>query len=887
MLRAYFRSGWAFFIPYLAAYLLYAWLRWPVNPADGGVEVATGTGIMENEAGMEGSPIGGLAFSFLRPPALLHIYWGLHAIHLVLAAIALWAWWRLRRIEEGERRKKDQGAVRDTIDAQSSLLPTPLSLLLKTAPWLCLGLLFWIPGLYLEWPSDPWEHLRRINEWHAHNIVTDHSAWTKSSYFLPYSLTQHVTGLTQLSWLNLYYTAVCLLLSWQYYLLARATGLKARASLVFVLLNALTIGNNIFSFYRYYGISSTILAQISAVALTRIAIGFASASYTNRKNDGGQKGLPMRSLPHALPALGRGCLPHQSGILTILLLTLLIGFNHIQGLGIAGAGILAVASWRLIDWKPIMLAWLSAAGIMLSVGIVAWFPRHAAIDDVFRPEGWLNQILGFNLFVSTSPAFERTIHIIGILGFANLVIGLWLVAKRNDLSGWLTLMPVLILILPCFALPFASMLASQKSVENIVVFHRLLFAVPLPLAMVVIGARLWPTSETKSENETRLSFSFEALSVFLKAVRPMLASAGIAVYLLLSAHDSKNRFWQSIHLPPEDLQLEPLVAASVPDPKQSVPDDTYTIEAPLIPEIRQVFAPTTESDQFRIISTPHPDAKVEWRIEQLAHVLSNSAYRSLGSSIEMGKVSQEVLIRATSPLAIGANRVIAHLTAPQVRWVSFAGHPPNSSQDSGKVILSNMPGEVSHVFSFEKIPVELGKRYQLSTSIRQARGAGKNYLAVIWYDRAGRMLVSNQEIPIGAGNPSGWGPGVYSYYGLVNQPAESDWTSYSISFGLGENAEIPRNASFLRAGVLLNDNMAEDSSVEFTDVILLVKPDFREIRLLAPNFRFITTPFSLAGRLSGHWLPQHVAIQQTGTHELRSHFVAGQNSSVGINHVSD
>ena len=31
-LVAYFRSGWAFLIPYLAAYLLYAWLKWPVNP---------------------------------------------------------------------------------------------------------------------------------------------------------------------------------------------------------------------------------------------------------------------------------------------------------------------------------------------------------------------------------------------------------------------------------------------------------------------------------------------------------------------------------------------------------------------------------------------------------------------------------------------------------------------------------------------------------------------------------------------------------------------------------------------------------------------------------------------------------------------------------------
>ena len=34
-LTAYFRSGWAFLIPYLAVYLFYAWLRLPVNPVDG------------------------------------------------------------------------------------------------------------------------------------------------------------------------------------------------------------------------------------------------------------------------------------------------------------------------------------------------------------------------------------------------------------------------------------------------------------------------------------------------------------------------------------------------------------------------------------------------------------------------------------------------------------------------------------------------------------------------------------------------------------------------------------------------------------------------------------------------------------------------------------
>ena len=51
MLQNYFRSGWAFLIPYLAAYLLYAWLKWPVNPAPGGEGLVKG---MSESAGARG-----------------------------------------------------------------------------------------------------------------------------------------------------------------------------------------------------------------------------------------------------------------------------------------------------------------------------------------------------------------------------------------------------------------------------------------------------------------------------------------------------------------------------------------------------------------------------------------------------------------------------------------------------------------------------------------------------------------------------------------------------------------------------------------------------------------------------------------------------------------
>jgi hypothetical protein len=78
MLQNYFRSGWAFLIPYLAAYLLYAWLKWPVNP-EGVVKAVSETG-----------PVVSSRSSVV--PSLLHLYWFLHAIHFCLGVLAIRAW---------------------------------------------------------------------------------------------------------------------------------------------------------------------------------------------------------------------------------------------------------------------------------------------------------------------------------------------------------------------------------------------------------------------------------------------------------------------------------------------------------------------------------------------------------------------------------------------------------------------------------------------------------------------------------------------------------------------------------------------------------------------------------------------------------------------------
>jgi hypothetical protein len=655
--RRYFSSGWAFLIPYLAVYLLYYLRKWPVNAptgADGASSLELGT--------------------WHLVPSLLHVYWALHAINVVVAAVALVQFARSKihipkskfqgtdseypqEPAEGaegvinqdrvvSKKDNDLGHEEAQRDAKTSV---PFSVRLRPfswpgfrpfllsrfrgfsrsslppgkwlglgvsrfygftisrfsgrfqlsafqdtlerlAPWLLLGLLFYIPGVYLEYPADPWEHYRRINAWQIANTVGEAWPWDKTSYFLAYSLIGRIAPPTrQLFWLDFYYTGCCLLLCWQYYRLARAVGLGKRASMLFVILQSVMFGNNIFGFYRYYAISSSIFAQLGAVALTRVAIEYASQKFqvprtkdqgarakeqvTSTKEQGassketfsafarlcaplrlkrfGQPAPPLSSLPpvkssHELaegaeqrtndlttesqsyrasdgkirdrsikgptsstlltplpPVKWFGLFPSRfplsafaSAAVAALALLALIAFNHQQGLGIAGLGLLGVAVWRLIEWKRSMIWWLTATALVLSVVAIRWFPRDPAIDQIYRPGGWLTSWYGFNLFAFNLPVGDRMLQIVGTFGLANLVAAV-LLLRRNSLVGWLTITPLIALSLPFIAIPLADSIVRHGDVSEIITYQRMLFAIPPSLALIALLEGKFQVTRTK------------------------------------------------------------------------------------------------------------------------------------------------------------------------------------------------------------------------------------------------------------------------------------------------------------------------------------------------------------------------------------------------------
>jgi hypothetical protein len=91
-------------------------------------------------------------------PALVRVFQVLHFSHLAL--LGAWVW------------------------QQNRLSPIPKQSLLF---WLAVTLVLVLPGAYLEFPADPFEHFRRIFTWISYEKLTDNDVYERFPYFLGWS----------------------------------------------------------------------------------------------------------------------------------------------------------------------------------------------------------------------------------------------------------------------------------------------------------------------------------------------------------------------------------------------------------------------------------------------------------------------------------------------------------------------------------------------------------------------------------------------------------------------------------------------------------------------------------------------------------------------------
>lgn len=496
MLR-YFGSGWAFLVPYILAYLTYLALSWPVNPASA-VSVT-----LPAETDHQVPP---------AVPCLLHVYWALHLFHFGGFLIAFLSYLRLRR---------PQGHIEQVW---------------RCLPWLLVATLLGIAGPYLEYPADPWEHIDRIREWHDLSIITEHRAWTKASYLFVYSILSATPPSWASSVMAMYIATVGTILAWNAHRLGLSIGLGRPAAIAFALLQSSLLGNSAFSFSRYYGLSSTIIAQLASFALLRVAID----SSDLRLCDVTQR----RTI-----AAGK--------VLCCTLLVAIIGLHHLQGIAVVVPGLLAIAAWRAVRWRS-SSALIVILGIALAANILGYslYVSSDLLQHTPQPQAYMTSFGSFDVFRTGSPAQERALQILGFVGLCSIIAGFPLVA-RNRLAGWLTLAPVAALAMPVFSAPLAWLMVDRQA-ESIAAFHRVLFGVPSGLAIIALVDE-WRASRLSGHENCA---ERRALTCWL----PLGLVAICVLAALPPGRPFYNRLWNMIAITPKDLTMRSVTAeASILD----------------------------------------------------------------------------------------------------------------------------------------------------------------------------------------------------------------------------------------------------------------------------------------------------------------------------------
>ena len=328
--------------------------------------------------------------------------------------------------------------------------------------WGALFSLFFNVGVYLEFPSDPWSHLFRIFQWEHINQIQDANNSYKFAYFFGFSLLNYLDPINHKIGLSAYHTFWALLISIQFYRLANNTfGSKPWAKLATACI-ILMLGNSSFSFFSYYGISSTMLGMISFLAALNALV-----SWQNQK---------------------------INYVLVLIACALFLGiFNHPQSLLLfltCGTGVLFHFMIERQGWvrflKTTGFSLLLATCLFYFVFHLPIFEHHKKILlPFYLSNEWFYFWGGFKLF-SLNPemnnASGRFMQILGWYGIFNCCASIYLI-RKNHIIGWVSLTPILFLLFP----PFANTLAYILLKYNvIIVFQRILLGIPITFSIILI-----------------------------------------------------------------------------------------------------------------------------------------------------------------------------------------------------------------------------------------------------------------------------------------------------------------------------------------------------------------------------------------------------------------
>lgn len=316
--------------------------------------------------------------------------------------------------------------------------------------WTVLCGLFGYLGAYLPHPLDPWMHASRIFQWEFLADLDQAQRTARQGYFLFWTLLAPWTPPGRIfPQVDLIAALSSVLFAFQVWRLARAFDLTPTVSRLAVLAVLALTGIGALSFVRYYALAPAILAQVATFAFVV-----------------------------ELTRLLRG---ERSAVGWLVASAIVAGAHHLQALPYQAMALAALALAYAARRLP-------RAGLMATTLLILGFAAGAVVGSrvLERFPGAATQVTAFGsypLWDFTHPA-TTNLALSGMLGIAAAL----LLLRTRPLLAWLTLLPVLALLWPPVALPLAVYIGQYDPLWPAFTAHRVLFAFPPALALVVLAA---------------------------------------------------------------------------------------------------------------------------------------------------------------------------------------------------------------------------------------------------------------------------------------------------------------------------------------------------------------------------------------------------------------
>lgn len=348
-------------------------------------------------------------------------------------------------------------------------------------------LLFLLPGAYMEFPADPWEHLRRTFLFEKALTPGSNEYWYKAAYFWNWTLLWPFPLEARWVVLDLLSTFWQGMIAFHFFRFLRALEFDTPKACVGVLAFFLLFGQNLFSF-RYYALSSTPIAYCAFLALSREWV-LARPSWR---------------------------------VASYLFIAVTNHLQEILLMGVLGLGLVAAQLQQRHLYalsRAITIAVILALGsIALAPLIPQWLVQLPGVPGAFREKllfVWqrgtqTGLVHSWQVYCLWKGQFWESISVTGILAVTWAVIRI----RSRPVLAWLTLMPYLLLLFPPFVVLTRLVILPEA-------MYRLLYAFPSSIMVVDFLFTVLHRGLRRKDASSHLHWMMATASVVVLSLSPL------------------------------------------------------------------------------------------------------------------------------------------------------------------------------------------------------------------------------------------------------------------------------------------------------------------------------------------------------------------------------